>query len=160
MQLKEIITEDFNHYRVPAMVIATCFCDWKCCHELKRSPSLCQNSPLSKMDNIDIPDIEILKQYLSNNLTEAIVIAGLEPVLQSAEVLDLIKLFRDYGCFDTFVIYTGYNKDEIPDFLSELQQYGNIIVKFGRFKTGDKAHIDPVLGVELVSSNQYAEKIC
>lgn len=160
MKVKEIITEDFNHYRVPAMVIATCFCDWKCCHEANRSPSLCQNSDLAKMDDIEVPDLEILKAYLGNRLTEAVVIAGLEPILQSAEVLSLIKLFRKYGCYDPFIIYTGYNKEEIPTFLEEVKQYDNIIIKFGRFKPNDKPHYDKVLGVELISSNQYAEKIC
>ena len=34
-----------------------------------------------------------------------------------------------------------------------------MIIKFGRFIPNDDKHIDPVLGVELASKNQYAVKL-
>ena len=40
-----------------------------------------------------------------------------------------------------------------------LKQYPNIIIKFGRFKPNQKSHYDDVLGVNLISDNQYGEKI-
>jgi hypothetical protein len=61
------------------------------------------------------------------------------------------------------VIYTGYNPDEV---ISRVEEIYNIvrgklslIVKFGRFVPGQKPHFDDVLGVELVSDNQFAKKI-
>ena len=49
-----------------------------------------------------------------------------------------------------------YNKDEIKC-LDLLQEYGNIIIKYGRYIMGEELHYDEVLGVNLASSNQYAE---
>lgn len=40
-----------------------------------------------------------------------------------------------------------------------LKKYKNIIVKFGRYIPNQKKHFDPVLGVELASDNQHAEKL-
>ena len=60
---------------------------------------------------------------------------------------------------DDIIIYTGYDKNEIEDQIMILKKYKNIIVKFGRYVPGQQAHFDKVLGVELASDNQYAEKI-
>jgi len=72
----------------------------------------------------------------------------------------LFSLRCVFGCDDDVVIYTGYNPEEIQAQLETLSSnYKNIIIKFGRF-IPDKPHrFDEVLGVELASDNQYAEKI-
>ena len=80
-------------------------------------------------------------------------------MLQFEEVKALIKKFRDNGCNDEFVIYTGYNKNEISSQIEALKQFKNIIVKFGRFVPGQEKHFDDVLGVYLASPNQRAERI-
>ena len=80
-------------------------------------------------------------------------------MLQFEEVKALIKKFRDNGCNDEFVIYTGYNKNEISSQIEVLKQFKNIIVKFGRYVPGQEKHFDDVLGVYLVSPNQRAERI-
>ena len=80
-------------------------------------------------------------------------------MLQFEEVKALIKKFRDNGCNDEFLIYTGYNKDEIEDKIEILKKFGNIICKFGRFVPGQEKHFDDVLGVYLASPNQRAERI-
>ena len=80
-------------------------------------------------------------------------------MLQFEEVKSLIKKFRDNGCNDEFVIYTGYNKNEISSQIEVLKQFKNIIVKFGRFVPGQEKHFDDVLGVYLASPNQRAERI-
>ena len=80
-------------------------------------------------------------------------------MLQFEEVKALIKKFRDNGCNDEFVIYTGYNKNEISSQIEVLKQFKNIIVKFGRFVPGQEKHFDDVLGVYLASPNQRAERI-
>lgn len=79
---------------------------------------------------------------------------------QFDEVFDLIKTLRNkYGCNDDIVIYTGYYPQEIADELAALRQFENIVVKFGRYQPGQKSHYDEVLGVELASDNQWAERI-
>lgn len=57
------------------------------------------------------------------------------------------------------VIYTGYTQDEVEDEVKLLSEFENIIIKFGRFRPNQTPHRDEVLGVNLVSDNQYAIKI-
>lgn len=153
MRIKNILAEDFCNYKLPSMFIITATCDWKCGKEL------CQNSPLAQQPEMVVSDESIYKLYHDNDITKAIVLGGLEPILQIDEVVELISLFRDRGEDAPFVIYTGYNEDEITSKLERLRPLGNIIVKFGRYIPGQKPHKDEVLGVELASDNQYAEWI-
>ena len=67
-----------------------------------------------------------------------------------------IKYNRD----DDFVIYTGYNKNEIEDWIIDsLKNFGNVIIKYGRYIPDQEPHYDEVLGVNLASDNQYAERL-
>ena len=159
MRVKTIVNERFQDYRKPSLFIATSQCDWKCCIEAKRKPSLCQNSPIARMNTVDVAEDEIFLRYISDPITQAIVIGGLEPMLQQEEVLSLIHYFRSHQCHDEFVIFTGYEKHEVKDFVRRVAQYDNIIMKFGRFIPDAEKRFDPVLGIYLISSNQYAEKI-
>ena len=79
-----------------------------------------------KLPVTDIPDDEILDTYLSNPITEAIVIAGLEPLLQVREVISLIRRAVERGIQTTFVIYTGYTACEAHriGFFDELKTTG------------------------------------
>lgn len=159
MKIKGIVDEDFVNYKLPSMYIATNTCDFKCDRE--SGESCCQNSSLAKQSSIYIADDYIIKRYLNNPITKAIVFAGLEPFEQFAELYAFIRNLRNqYHCNDTVVIYTGFNKEEIPPPLIEaLREYPNIIIKFGRFVPNQEKHYDPVLGVVLASQNQYAEVI-
>ena len=159
MQVKQIVDEDFSNYKIPSMFIATCYCDWKCCNEQCVSNEVCQNSETFKQTTIDIPTNKIFDRYINNPITNAIVIGGLEPMLQFDEIISLIKYFRDNNCNDTFVIYTGYYKNEILNQINTLKKHEKIIVKFGRYIINSKPKFDKVLGVELASDNQYAKKI-
>ena len=97
--------------------------------------------------------------FVTNPITKAVVIGGMEPFLQIDEVEDLIRLFRSNGDISPIVIYTGYYPNEVRSSLERLEKYENIIVKFGRF-IPDKPHrYDDVLGITLSSDNQYAEQI-
>ena len=70
--------------------------------------------------------------------------------------ISFVSLFRGFSK-DDIVIYTGYKEEELAAEISTLQQFDNIIIKFGRF-IPDSPHIfDTVLGVELASNNQYAK---
>lgn len=159
MKVKGLVEEDFINYKNPSMFIVTCYCDWKCCNELKIDNSMCQNSPISKQSNINISVDEIFNRYISNLITNSIVIGGLEPFLQFEEIYEMIKYFRNKKCLDDIVIYTGYYDYEIKEQIEKLKQFKNIIIKYGRFIPNQNSHYDEILGIELASDNQYAERI-
>ena len=73
--------------------------------------------------------------------------------------MGLIDFFRANKCMCDFIIYTGYNKEEVKDYIDKLLNYDNIYIKFGRYVPGNQPHYDEVLGVYLASDNQYGEKI-
>lgn len=140
------------------MFLSSCFCDWKCCKEAQVSISICQNATLSKAPILNCPDERIFDIYIKNPITKAVVIGGLEPLLQKEEVISLINFFRARGVDDTFVIYTGYKEEECKDFLAQISGK-NVVMKFGRFLPNDKGkHYDEILGVSLISSNQHGRK--
>lgn len=150
--------EDFANYKVPSMFLISSYCNWKCCKEANIDISVCQNQSLTKQPTKKYLYKTIYDAYINNPITKAIVIGGLEPFEQFEEIFGLICYFRAHKCNDVFVIYTGYNKDELPE-LYMLRRLSNIVIKFGRFKPNNKPHFDSVLGVKLASDNQYAEVI-
>lgn len=159
MLVKDIKDEDFINYKKPSMLIAFPYCDLKCDRECGRA--ICQNSSLTNEPNIEISHKKIIERYLSNPITEAVVCAGLEPFDSISNVLYLIKILRlNYNCHDDVVIYTGYNKEEInKNIIGELKILGHVIIKYGRYIPDQKPHYDEVLGVNLASDNQYAERL-
>lgn len=159
MIIKQVNTYDLVQYKEPSMVISFCKCNWKCCREAGISDSVCQNSQIAQMKDIETSPEELYNLYCKSLFSKCIVCSGLEPMLQFEEMYSLIKYFREHGCDDPFVIYTGYNKNELHWELDQLRAFRNIIVKFGRYVPGQKKHFDKVLGVELASNNQYAEVI-
>lgn len=160
MIIKTIVDEDFINYKQPSMYIGTAYCNGKCCREAGIPMSVCQNDEWRKTATVVMADDDIIKRYLSNDITSAICFAGLEPFEQFSEMFGFIsKLRSDYHCNDTVVIYTGYNKNEIEREVENLKTLQNIIIKFGRFVPNQSKHFDEVLGVSLASDNQYAEQI-
>lgn len=158
MWLKGITDEDFVNYKVPALFISTTTCSFKCDRDCGRP--VCQNSELAKQDSIFTDDDYLIRRYLNNRISRAIVFGGLEPFDQWKELFQFIQKFRmQYGCTDPVVIYTGYTREEIDGEIRFLMTMPNIIVKFGRFIPDQEPHLDPVLGVYLASDNQYAEQI-
>jgi hypothetical protein len=110
----------------------------------------------------------LIKRYLTNPITKAIVISGLEPFDTPEMLYDIVLGFRDIGVMDDIVIYTGYTEDELSlddsgrqsvAAYNWLKHYPNIYVKFGRFVPGQTPHFDEVLGVKLASDNQYGKKV-
>lgn len=81
-------------------------------------------------------------------------------MLQINELIPLIACFRIQGCNDEFIIYTGYYPNEIEEELSMLKNFDNIIIKYGRYIPNRPSRYDEVLGINLVSDNQYAEVLC
>lgn len=157
MIIKQLIDEDFVNYKKPSMFIAFPTCTWKC--EKECGEKMCQNKSLATSKPIDITYESIVDRYLQNNITSAIVIGGLEPFDNMTDLCILIHTFRQHTQ-DDIVIYTGWYESEISDDVEYLRQnYDNIVIKFGRFIPNQNSHFDEVLGVNLSSDNQYAERI-
>ena len=152
--LKGIIDEDFVNYRVPSMTLMFPTCNGKC-------GELCQNKELINAPDIKISTADIYERYANNPISKAIVFQGLEPFDNFEDIFPFLVTFRENST-DDIVIYTGYTKEEIeqiPYVLARLKQIPNIIIKFGRYIPNQKTHYDNVLGVNLASDNQFAEKI-
>ena len=153
MKIKGLISEDFVNYKKPAMTIM-----FPHCNGFKCGAEYCQNSPLSKAEDIEMDISNIVIRYLNNPITESVVMQGLEPFDSWDDLIEFVKQLRE-STDDDIVIYTGYYKEEIIDKVEILRKYKNIIIKYGRFLYNDKPIFDDILGITLASSNQYAERI-
>lgn len=156
MLIKSIIFEDFVNYKKPSMFIGMPSCSFKC--DKEAGCQVCQNSDLANSPIIEINNDDIIKRYLDNPITEAVVIGGLEPFDTFEDTLSFINDFRDYSD-DDIVLYTGYNYEEIKHLIDILKCYDNIIVKFGRFIPNKPHKYDELLGVSLASDNQEAKNL-
>lgn len=158
MKLVNLIQEDFTNYKKPSLFLGFPKCSGKC--NKLNGKIVCQNEALRDVEKIEISVEEIIKLYLFNNITKALVCGGLEPFDTPEDLLEIIKAFRKVTQ-DDIVIYTGFTENEIKNSLiySNLLQYSNIIIKYGRYLEGQKSHFDEILGVNLASNNQYARLI-
>ena len=95
MKIKGIVDEDFVNFKRASMFIGLGTCNWKCCIENNMSISICQNSELAKQKDIDVSVDKIFYRYITNPITSAIVIGGLEPFTQKKDIVNLIKHFRN-----------------------------------------------------------------
>lgn len=134
------------------MTIIFPYCTFKC------GKDYCQNSSLAKTPIIEISIDDLVNKYINNPITEAVVMQGLEPFDSWNDLKEFVQKLREYNN-DDIIIYTGYNKDEVIEYVKEFSIYPNIIVKFGRYIPNQEKHYDDVLGVYLASNNQYAERI-
>jgi organic radical activating enzyme len=166
MLIKGIIDEDFINYKKPSMYIATSKCSFKCDKECGRA--VCQNSCLAQAPSLDITVPEIIDRYMSNPITKAIVLSGMEPFDTPELIYELVRTLRDGGVMDDIVIYTGYTEYELTlddsgrqenATYNWLKHYPNIYIKFGRYVPDQEPHYDEVLGVKLASDNQYGKKV-
>ena len=158
MKLKGIIFNDFVNYKKPCMVLEMPYCDFKCDKEC--GVQVCQNSALAHCNTVEYHDYNIIKTYDEDDISQAVVFQGLEPLDNRSfqELLDFIDKFRQ-GRDDDIVIYTGFKEEEVGSKVDILKKHKNIIIKFGRFIPEQEHHFDEVLGVELASPNQYARRI-
>ncbi|MBO5423917.1 MAG: 4Fe-4S cluster-binding domain-containing protein [Lachnospiraceae bacterium] len=130
-------------------------CTFKCCTEQGLPLETCQNCSLYQAAPIDIPVEKLIERYETNPISQAVVFGGMEPLDTWEDLSEFITKFRERSS-DPIVIYTGYTESELT--LDQVKCFvsNGIIVKFGRFVPGQKSHYDPVLGVNLISDNQYA----
>lgn len=159
MNLIGIIYEDFVNYKKPCMTLEFPFCDMKC--DIENGTNLCQNRGLLDEGLLFLEPKMLIERYKNNRITKAIVCQGLEPFDSWIDLIEFIELVREEGIEDDIVIYTGYTEEELNKYgyIEDLQKYPNIILKVGRFRPNQKPHYDEVIGVELVSDNQYGIKI-
>lgn len=154
MKIKGLIDEDFVNYKLPSMYVVFPYCTFKC-------GQWCQNANLKDVELIDISPRKLAERYADNPITQAVVCAGLEPFDSFDDLLLFVEELRKLTN-DDIVIYTGYDKVEVNEYLNLLKQYRNIVVKFGRYLPPDAhttSRYDETLGVILASNNQYAERI-
>lgn len=159
MKIIDIVDVDFTNYRKPSMFIIMPFCSFKC--DKENGCNLCQNSHLAQEPALNVSVQNLIERYLDNHITKAIVFGGLEPFDTSAELDRFIKILRwNYRNNDDVVIYTGYTEEELTanPYYEQILNYGNIVIKFGRFRPNQTPHYDEVLGVKLASDNQYAKR--
>lgn len=160
MKIKEVLDECFQDYKKTSMLISMTSCDWKCCKESNIPISVCQNSDIARQCDVIIDAKDLVNRYLKNPISKAVVFGGLEPMLQFDEIFEFIKSLRqDYKCNDDVVIYTGYYPEEIANKIEKLTEFKNIIIKFGRYVPNRQKKYDEVLGIDLISDNQFAKKI-
>lgn len=159
MIVKFINLDDYVQYKKSSMVVGCYKCDFKCCKDSGMPISVCQNQQIYNQKNIDVSEKELFEIYNENTLVKSVVFSGFEPMLQFEDVISVLKYFRENGCEDDFVIYTGYYPKEISTQLDEFKKYKNVYFKFGRYIPNNEKHFDNVLGVYLASDNQYGEKI-
>ena len=158
MKLKGVIDYDCTNYKEPVLTLEFPSCDFKC--DKLNGCQVCQNSSLVKEPTIEISLKTIWELYKQNPLTKGFCLQGLEPLDSIDDVLNFIKYIRGNNfCNDPIIIYTGYNKEEVTKFIYQITNFDNIIIKWGRFIKGQNLHYDRILGVNLASNNQYAEKI-
>ena len=172
MLLKFLVDEDLANYKETSMFIGFPHCSFKC--NIDAGCEVCQNYKLKDVPDPEISVDEICKRYTENPLTHALVIGGLEPFDSPFELTTLIATLRDkYHCGDTIVIYSGYTKEELMGVqeipyqeinggkvaatFKQIISFKNIIIKYGRYDQRKESIFDPVLGVTLASSNQFAE---
>lgn len=158
MLIKQLIDEDFVNYKKPSMFLGFPTCSFKCCREGNFPIEVCQNCELAKAPSIEISAKQVVERFVNNPITSAIVIGGMEPFDSWEDLKNLITELRKKTEGDV-VIYSGYYKEEITDKIEQLKQFPNIVIKFGRYLPGHQPHYDPVLGVNLISDNQVAERV-
>lgn len=156
MKLKGLIDYDLSNYYIPSMFLIFPYCTFKCDKEC--GVNVCQNFALAREPVIEVHVADIVHRYLDNPLTHAVVCGGLEPFDSVQDLILFITYFRMHSK-DPIVIYTGYKEEELTEQIKFLQQFDDIIVKFGRFIPNSPHIFDIVLGVELASNNQYGKLI-
>ena len=110
----------------------------------------CQNQStwdITQGTEISVDDlVNELNQKVFN---KKITISGGEPLLQGEELLELITKLNELN-FD-ITLYTGHNKNEVPQEIIDKIRY----LKTGRFVKELKTTITPFVG----SSNQIFEEV-
>lgn len=164
IKIKGLDQLDFANYKEPVLFIAFPNCSFKC--DKEAGNQICQNGALANSPTFDVSIEYIMQLYFNMPITKAIVLGGLEPLDSMSDVISFISAVRAV-CSDTVIIYTGYTEEEIGQMtyiyndvkmnvFDIFKDFGNIVLKVGRFIPNKNKIYDKVLGIELASDNQYA----
>lgn len=172
MKLFDVKTDDITDYKETSLLLCFPHCSGKCtgCHsqhlitKYQEHPEEIKNYPL----------ISICKLYNQLDTHSAIVMAGLEPLDSLEDVLSVIQCITAIcDKHTTFVIYTGYNKQEytqkfekkivdtLINFNDIYSKLNDLVVKVGRYDktdSSDSGYFNYTLGVKLATSNQITMK--
>jgi len=132
-------------------------CTGKCWKKQGLNSKICQNWEYNNKYSLFSIE-EIIKEYYRNPFISCYILTGMEPFDNFEEMLLLISEIRISNDCD-IVIYSGYNKEELEKHIETLKKFKNIIIKFGIYAVDLPRIYDDVLGIELISSNQYAKRI-
>lgn len=160
IELKGIIWEDTVNYKKISTTLMFPKCSFKC--DKESGIQICQNKELAATPTQTVSAEVLIKKYIENPLTQAIVLQGLEPLDSPIDVYTVAAALQDMNCYDDFIIYTGYDKNEVSPLLIHTIRSlvpGKLIIKWGRYIPNQEKHYDEVLGVYLASDNQYGEVI-
>jgi len=152
------ISDTFTDYKKTSMLISTVYCDFKCENEGLCPRGSCHNASLIDDRIIEVSNESIIRKFKSSDIYDAIIFGELEPMMQFDEIYEFIKEFRVENLND-IIIFTGYYPEEIQDQINRLKSFKNIIIKYGRFIANSSSRFDEVLGVSLISNNQYAVRL-
>lgn len=158
MKTKGIIDEVYTDFKYTSMYISVPSCSVMCWKELGLKESICQNSHLLKIETLNIEDEYIINRYLNNPITKAIIFSGMDSMDSIDDIIEFIRKFREKS-IDPIVLYTGRYEYEVTDKINKLKEFSNIIIKFGRYNPNLPSRYDEILGITLVSNNQYSKKI-
>jgi len=152
MKLKQILHETYGDYKECSMLLIADNCINKC--------EGCHNQHLLQLESKIFPDEEIIKRFVENPLSKAIIFGGLEPMDQAEEVEKFIFTAINMGIACPIIIYTSYNPlsyvFRCSNVMEAIKQYlGKVIIKHGPYKKDLKPVFNEDLGVTLASSNQY-----
>lgn len=151
MEIKGVIWEDFNNYRLPSLFIGTSSCPHNC--------EGCQNEALKLVKGVKVTNAFLIDAYVNNPITKAIVLGGLDPLMTFEDTYSFVKDVRKRGINDTIIIYTGFKEEVVDHWVEKLVALGgHLVVKYGKYIKGHEPHMDSVLGVRLASDNQYAKE--
>jgi hypothetical protein len=141
-----------NNYKKISMYLPLGItCIWKCVE-------CCNIYYKNNTQYLEASIDNIIEEYETNILVEAIVISGLEPFDNFGQLYNFISKFREFY-EDDIVIFSGYEKKEVEDMLEHFYIFDNIIYKFGRYIPDRPSKYDEILGITLASDNQYGFKI-
>jgi hypothetical protein len=153
MKIKYIKDEVFSDYNKTSMLIAVPYCNTKCWEKYGLSSCACQNEHLNKLETIDVKNEEIIKRYLQNPITKAIVFGGRDSWDSLEEIIDFIKEFRKVSK-DDCVLYTGREYNVIEKDLYRFKDFKNIYIKYGHYNPNSEPITDELTSVVLASKNQ------
>ena len=91
MKVKNIYYNDFINYGGHcSMTVAMPYCSFKC------GKGLCQNSSLAKSPTIEITCEELINNFLSSEIMDAVVFQGLEPFDSWEDIQCFVEAYRAY----------------------------------------------------------------